>query len=168
MFRARIATFVVLVAGALLMASSAAQAQTGSSPQTANMAVSATVVSRCSVTAGALDFGNYDVFTAANIDAMANLAVTCTRGAATTITLGNGLHVSGSQRNLAGPGTPVPVLPYNLYTDIARNTAWPAAGVAYTAADRASHNVAVYGRLTGGLDVPVGSYTDTVVVTVTF
>jgi spore coat protein U-like protein len=161
--RARIATLVVLVAAGLMLASGA-YAQ-GPSPQTANMQVQATVVARCSVSAGMLDFGNYDTFSAPNIDAQTNLSLTCTRGAATTITLGNGLHYA-TQRNLLGPSAAV--LPYFLYSDTGRTTAWPALGVAYSAPDRAAHNVAVYGRVTGGLDVPVGVYNDTVVVTVTF
>jgi spore coat protein U-like protein len=162
--RARIATLVVLVAAGLMLASGA-YAQ-GPSPQTANMPVQANVVARCSVSAATLDFGTYDVFSGANLDAAAALTLTCTRGAATTITLGNGLHVAGTQRQLLGPAAAV--LPYNLYSDNGRTTAWPALGVAYAAPDRAAHAVTVYGRLTGGLDVPVGNYTDTVVVTVTF
>jgi spore coat protein U-like protein len=160
--RARIVTLVLLAAGVVLASASSAQAQ-GPSPQTAPMQVTANVVTRCTVSAAPLAFGDYNTFSAAPLDALTNLALRCTRGAVTTITLNDGVN---GVRNMAGPGSAL--LPYSLYSDSRRTTAWPAAGMAWTAPDRTSHNIPVYGRIAADIDVPPGAYADTVTVTVSF
>jgi spore coat protein U-like protein len=42
------------------------------------------------------------------------------------------------------------------------------APVAYTAVSKAASSLTVYGRVAAGQDVPAGSYSDTVIATITF
>jgi len=163
--RARIATFVVLTAGALLMASGAAQAQTAST----TFAVTATVVNRCTISATALGFGNYDPTSATPVTAQSDVTVSCTRGAVTWTGLDDGLHVAGTQRQMLGNTTEN--LPYNLYRETGRTTEWrntQLTGVSWTSTGRAPHALTVYGTIPAGADVSAGSFTDTVQATVHF
>jgi spore coat protein U-like protein len=161
--RARIATFVVLTAGALLMASGAAQAQTAS----AGFNVTATVVNRCTISATALGFGTYDAVAAVN--AQSDVTIVCTRGAVTWTGLDDGQHVALTQRNMLGNTSEM--LPYNLYREAARTNEWRntlATGVSWTSTGRAAHALTVYGTIPAGADVSAGSFTDTVQATVHF
>lgn len=143
---------------------------------TTNMSVSATVVNSCTISAGSMSFGSYDpVVTNAstNLDQNATLTVTCTNQAATTITLGQGSNAAGGSTDAAparrlANGTNY--LSYALYQDASRNTVWGntvGTSNAYTGTGSSS-SVSVYGRVTSAQNVPAGSYTDTVVVTITF
>lgn len=63
---------------------------------TANLGVSATVVNSCDISAtGAVAFGDYDpavVNASADLDNTGTISVTCTSGAAVTITLDQGAN----------------------------------------------------------------------------
>jgi spore coat protein U-like protein len=164
--RARIATFVVLVAGALVMASGTAQAQGTAS---ANFNVTATVVNRCTINAAALAFGNYDPTSATAVTAQSDVTVSCTRGAVTWTGLDDGQHVAGTQRQMLGNTTEM--LPYTLYREGARTNEWRntlATGVSWTSTGRAAHAITVYGTIPAGADVSAGAFTDTVQATVHF
>jgi spore coat protein U-like protein len=169
----RIATLGLglLVLGAV--AAGPALAQT--SPQTDNMAVSATVTDNCTISAGALAFGNYNPINATDVDAEATLTLTCTLDASATITLGQGANADGTST------AAIPVrrmlfedkfLTYDLFSDSGRTLVWQAeggTGVAYTGIGSVDTSVQVFGRIPGGQStLPTGDYTDTVVVTITF
>lgn len=142
---------------------------------TSNMSVSATVTNNCTISAGALAFGSYgiDNVNGTNLDATATLSLQCTSGASTVITLGQGLHASGSstdatpdRRMQAGSS----FLSYSLYRLSDYSAQWSndaANGLAYTGQGTSS-TVTVYGRVAGAQNVPAGSYTDTVIATITF
>jgi len=154
------------------VAAGPALAQT--SPQTSNMAVSATVTNNCTISAGALAFGNYNPTVATAVDAAATLTLTCTLSASTTITLDQGLHPGGGS-TLAVPirrmvNNATNFLSYTLYTTIGRTTVWDGVtGVAYTGTGIADTSVQVFGRIPGSQSsLPAGVYTDTVVATITF
>ena len=60
-------------------------------------------------------------------------------------------------------------LTYEMYNESAHTTVWNASNtVSYTAASKASTGLTLYGRVSAGQDVPVGSYSDTVIATITF
>jgi spore coat protein U-like protein len=108
------------------------------------------------------------------LNGTATLTVTCTSGAAATITLGQGANAaSGSTdaaplRQLSDGSSHV--LSYSLFQDNGHSTAWgntSGTGASYTGVGT-STNVSVYGQVTAGQNVPAGSYSDTVVATVTF
>ncbi len=161
-----------LVVGLLGIAATTANA--GSS--TSNMGVTATVVASCTVTAGTLAFPNYDAVTGAQVDGSGTLSVACSKGAITSITLGQGANAGfGStdllplrrMKKIASTET----LSYSLYQDATRLVTWgntALTGVTYVPASAAATNVNVYGRITAGQDQPTGSYSDTVLATISF
>lgn len=142
---------------------------------TSNLEVSATVTNNCTISAGALAFGSYGIshINGANLDASATLSLQCTSGASTVITLGQGLHAdSGSTdsaplRRLESGSNH---LSYMLYRVADHTSPWgndAGSGLSYTGVGSSS-SVTVYGRVAGSQNVPAGSYTDTVVATITF
>lgn len=134
----------------------------------------------CSGSGVTLAFGAYDVLATAPADAQASLVVTCTRDggrATTTIEVGLGPSLtSGSVQNrrLAGPGGAL--LDYNVYQDAPRLTVWGnTSGVDtrsqnLTLANRATGSVTftLFGRLFQGQDVSAGSYSDSLLITVSY
>lgn len=161
-----------LAGSALVIIALAPQARAGTA--TANLNVSATVASTCSITAGSLAFGTYDTIGGAQVDGTATVTVACTKGAIATITLGQGQNAG------AGSTDTVPVrrmvsglnfLNYALYSDATRLVTWgntALTGKAYTAASSASTAMTVYGRIPASQDVPAGAFTDVVVATISF
>jgi spore coat protein U-like protein len=142
---------------------------------TANLTVSATVAPTCKLTTGpTLSFGTVNPL--ANNDAQGNIQWVCTNGFNTAIKLGAGSTAGGtiSNRLMSDGGTGK--LAYQLYTDSARTTVFGdgtagSSTVAVSGAGYASPaNVTVYGRVLGSAAgaATAGSYTDTVLVTITF
>ncbi len=163
---------MVVVGMGFVGAMQSADAGTSSS----NMSVTATVVSSCSITAGTLAFPNYDAVTGAQIDGSAALSVACSKGAITSITLGQGANAGfGSTdllplRRMKNTST-TDTLSYSLFQDSTRLVTWgntALTGVVYVPATSAAANVSVYGRINALQDVPAGSYADTVVATIAF
>ena len=140
---------------------------------TANLTVTATVAPTCKLTTGpTLSFNTLNPL--ANNDAQGNIAWVCTNGFNTLIKLGGGGSGSISARTMKAGAL---VLPYQLYTDAARTTIFgdgtagggstvPVTGAGYAT----SANVVVYGRVTAAAAgaASVGSYSDTVLVTIAF
>lgn len=139
------------------------------------VAVTATVPSNCTISAGPLAFGSYDLshINGSNLDESATLTVQCTTGASTVITLGEGLHADTGSL----PATPLRrmsdgtnYLTYSLSQLSDRSTVWgndAGSGLSYQGTGVADP-VIIYGRIEGSQNVPAGSYSDTVVATVTF
>jgi len=154
-----------LVAGFVGLAQSTVSATTA----TSTFAVSATVSANCTIAAGALAFTPYDPVVAnatANLDQTSTITVACTKGSTGVVSLDNGVNASGTIRRMKA-GTNF--LTYEMYSDSGRTTVWNATNtVSYTALTKATTGVTLYGRVPAGQDVPVGSYTDSVVATITF
>jgi spore coat protein U-like protein len=147
----------------------------GSTP--ANLLCSASVSANCTISTSPVAFGSYDPISAnasAALTTTGGVSVTCTTGASPIITLGQGITpASGSV-----DGAPLrqmldassDVLAYNLYEGSDHLTVWgntSGTGQAGTA-DGTLHSLTVYGSIPGGQNVPVGTYGDTVVATVSF
>jgi spore coat protein U-like protein len=136
-----------------------------------NLAVSAAVAVKCTVSTTALAFGAYDPVVAnasANLDGTGGLTIACTKGASATVALGVGANASGSTRQLANGASR---LQYEIYKDSGRTQVWnEAAGTLSTGAapSKAARNFTVYGRVPANQDVPSGNYADSVVATVNF
>jgi spore coat protein U-like protein len=140
-----------------------------------NLAVTATVPTNCLISTGALGFGNYDPISAnasTDRDAEGSVTVTCTLGATAKIMLNQGLNGTGTdaspvRRMSDGAGH---FLPYNLYQEAARTTLWGNTDGTHVlgTADGTAHSVQVYGRIPSGYNAYQGSYTDTVIATVSF
>lgn len=164
------------VTGVLLLSLGAATS-TNATTNTANLAVTASVTANCSISTAPVAFGAYDPVStnaSAALNGTGTVNVTCTSGASAKVTLGQGLNpASGSSdtapaRQLTDGSSHF--LTYSLYSDNGRSTVWgntAATGVASTGTG-AQVALTVYGAVDAGQNVPTGSYSDTVVATVTF
>ncbi len=140
----------------------------GSNPTstTVNFDVTATVLSECTISAFAINFGTYEpvVANAATpLDSTATINVYCTKNTAGTVTLDNGLNFSGGNRRMKNAGGIF--MTYEVYRDAPRTTVWN--GVNVNSATSTSKNTALgggfiaYGRIPAAQDIPAGSYNDT-------
>jgi spore coat protein U-like protein len=169
---ARITLASALAAGAFFAEPQAAHAGTN----TADLDVSATVTANCTISTAPLAFGAYDPITAnavSSLDGSGTVTVTCTNGSSAVITLGQGANPDAASEDTAPlrrmtDGTNF--LAYSLFSDAARTIAWgntAGTGANHTGSGMAT-NLTVYGSVAAGQNVPAGSYSDTVVATVTF
>jgi spore coat protein U-like protein len=163
----------VLIAVALLIGTSVdAGARQSAS---ATLAVSANVVKNCTITTTPVAFGAYDPVTAnatAPLDGTGSVVVTCTRGAAATVALNAGSNAQGTTRRMATGEAGATFLTYELYKDSGHAEIWGGETgndlEIGAAPDRNPRTFVVYGRIAGGQDATVGTYSDVVVATVNF
>jgi spore coat protein U-like protein len=136
-------------------------------PNFPTFTVSALVAANCNVTAQNINFGTQPVLST-NVDATGGLGVTCTSGASYTVGLNNGLTGTGPTNRRMTLGSQS--VTYGLYKDAARTLPWGNSGgelVTGTGAG-ALQSLPVYGRVPPQTTPSAGTYTDTVVVTVTY
>jgi spore coat protein U-like protein len=160
----------------LLSLAVAAPALAGSA--TVNLSVGASVANNCNITTTAAVFGPYDPIVANQTTPLdssnGKVTLACARGPAATISLGVGLNAAsatGTSRALID-GTGTHFLNYELYNESSHTTMWTdtSSGVLAPVAppSRAPREFTVYGRVPAGQNVPAGTYSDTVLVTVNF
>lgn len=131
--------------------------------------------SACSVVASGVAFGSYDPLANANSDGTGSVSVTCTGSTEVSYSVaasaGNGSflarnQVSGSQ-----------VLKYNIFIDNARTMVWGdgsqggnlISGNMTATSNGTTQTSTVYGRIFSGQQTArVGSYNDTLTVTITY
>jgi len=160
---------ILAVAGVAAFAATPALAQSA----TNTMPVSVAVINSCTVSATALDFGSPTAIGGANIDATATLTLSCTTGAAYDVSMNLGTHAVAGQRYMAGAAVPANTVPYNVYSNSARTTAWGNTSgtdtVAGTATSGLPFTLTAYGRIPStASSVGADVYSDTVTVTVNF
>lgn len=141
--------------------------------ETTTFTVSATVTNACSVSASNLAFGNINPLTNATTatDATTTVSVTCSNGTAYNVGLNAGAATGATvtaRKMVSGTNT----LSYALYRDSARTANWGSTVGTDTVAGTgsgAAQSLTVYGRVPSGQQsTPVGAYTDTITVTVTY
>lgn len=145
---------------------------------------SAQAATLCSVAGGNLVFGSFSPITGLyasaepDHDATADIFITCSSDPGTQIgvevQLDGGHSGNPLERRLAGPG----VLVYNIYSDSAYSSLWgdgasgsgrPATLTIADGQSSASITLAAYGRIPRGQrSAAVGSYSDTVLLTVVY
>jgi spore coat protein U-like protein len=165
----------LIAALSTLCALDAGVAQAGSS--NTSLGVSAAVTDNCTISTAPVAFGSYDPASAnatTALDSTGTVTVTCTSGAAATITLDPGATPAAAStdivplRQMSDGGANL--LAYKLYQNSGRTTVWgntSGTGVGHTGIG-SSANLTVYGRVAAGQNVPSGTYTDTVTATVSF
>ena len=164
---------IALAIGATLLATGVFAAT-----DTANLAVSATVVNVCAIGPGTLAFGTIELGVNAgagtlnptnrDADSGSTISIVCTNGASAAITAGLGANAVGSVRNMISG---VDLLAYELYTNAGRSLVLNATNaISYTGTGLAVTTQTVYGRITGAQVAAAkkGSYADTVLMTVTY
>ena len=133
-----------------------------------SFSVAANYASNCLMQTSNLDFGTIGALNS-NIDAETTLAVTCSTGNVYTVALDGGAAnaTDPALRRLNNNGTTVI---YGLYRNATRTNGWGAD--ATTAAGGTGNGLAqvltVYGRIPKQPFPPVGTYQDTIVVTLTY
>lgn len=136
----------------------------------ANLTVHADVIKNCVVTTTDLEFNDYDPIVANSTVAAAKAGVgavnvACTKTSTNesfTVELDGGANFDTTRRMWNGTD----YLNYDVLD--ATNAAWPAAGVTGTPGGLVPVAVVVNGSIPGAQDVSAGSYTDTLLVTVTY
>lgn len=120
----------------------------------------------CTVSAAGVAFGNYDVFSSEALTGAGDINVVCTPISSYTVSLSAG-GGSYSQRELSSGSN---VLSYNLYTHGGYTVIWGdgTGGTSTVGGNGEDVHHTVHGRIPALQNVPAGSYTDTIVVTVTF
>ncbi|KRA33001.1 hypothetical protein ASD68_08030 [Rhodanobacter sp. Root627] len=168
------------VAAALIVAFAAVSGTAIAGTDTDNLSVTATVSANCTVdSTTAVAFGTYDPVTTNASDALTSsgtINTTCTSGSDATITLGQGENFdTGSTdavplRRMVG-AVNGQFLSYELCQDsVTCSMAWgndATTGKSITGSGT-SDSVTVYGSVAGAQNVAADSYSDNVVVTVTF
>lgn len=160
-----------LTASAVLLAALSGTA--GAATATTSFAVNASVANNCLVSATTLTFAAYDGTAA--VDGTSTVSVRCTKNTAYNVKLDDGNGNSLAPRKLAQGADE---LEYNLYRDAGRSQVWGETIGTDTVADTgngmaliSANPHTVYGRVLNSAanqDAPVGSYTDTINVTVEY
>jgi spore coat protein U-like protein len=136
--------------------------------RTSTLDVSVAVTSACSLGTAALDFGTYDTGQGGHADVATTVSYTGCFGAGLTLELDDGQNAGGGSRGMRSAGNDI--LRYELYQDSARTTVLGSDGDALllNAVAAGSGEIAVHGRIFSGQIVPLGRYTDTVGITLSF
>jgi len=136
-------------------------------PEQVSFTVNAVVNRTCTVTAQNINFGSHGVISS-NVDANGALSVSCTPDLPYTISLNGGLSNAEPTQRRMTLGTNAII--YGLYSNAARSVAWGSAvGQTLSGTGTGSaQNIPVYGRVARQTTPPPGTYSDTVVVTVTY
>jgi len=170
----------VVIAGLGLAFTGSAGAFTQSA--TGTMTIGATKVAACSVSTLPLDFGNYD---GTVITANSSITVNCNASVGYRVDIDAGQNYDPTIGRRIKTGTAAATtsnsLLYTLYQDSAYSTEWGDNGTTYCVGctpvvqgkggvgSGANQVLTVYGMLNTGMYVtPLGSYTDTVTVTVNY
>ncbi len=139
---------------------------------TSTFAVNATVVATCSVSASALNFGaSIPTPVNLNIDVTSTITATCSNAVPFSIALnaGNGAGATmGSRKMTSGSNT----VNYTMYIDPGRSTVWgdgtQNSFVNSLTGTGSAQPITVYGRIPTGQQPALGTYNDTVLVTLSF
>lgn len=132
---------------------------------TANFDVSIQVLATCAISASNLTFSSITTGTTSNNDATSSLTVNCSTGTPYSISLDNGTNYSGGRR-MAGANS---YINYYLYSDSGRSAQWNSTLTKVGTGNGSDQNHDVFARIPSGMAVPyVGTYSDTVIATITY
>jgi spore coat protein U-like protein len=156
------------LAVALLATSTGADASTA----TGSFTVQAVINSACNVSATTLNFGAYNPASATALTGTSTISVYCTGGSpyTTSLNVGTGGGTFTTRTLLSGSDA----LNFNLYRDSSYSQVWgDGTGSTFTVAGTGSglltaNTLTVYGQIPVSQDKPVGTYTSTITVTVTY
>ena len=142
----------------------------GASTATSTMAVSATVVSSCTVSTTPMSFGNYNNTL---LTSTATVTATCSNTTPYNVGLnaGTASGATVTTRAMFVSGTPSVVLNYGLYSNSGHTTNWGMTVGTDTVTgtgNGSAQAITVYGQIPAGQLVAPGSYTDTITATITY
>ncbi len=158
---------------AALIALPAAALASGS--QSSTITVTGSVIPDCVgfASTNKISFNPYDVFANASDDASTSYAINCTKGSSPNVTIDGGKNSSNGNRFLSdGSGNAAGLLQYNLFEDAGNSNAWPIGTPVNVPANGSgateTTTVLVSGVIPAGQDVEVGTYSDSLTVTLNF
>ena len=159
-----------LYAGGLFAAASMTPLHAQAGTATASMAVSATVLSYCTISTTTLPFGSYNQVL---LNGTATLSIVCTLNSPYNVGLdiGTGTGATAAARKMTMGSY---LLTYGLYSDTGHSTVWgPTIGTntvtgTGTGILATPQTLTVYGQIPANQLVPAGTYNDTVTATITF
>lgn len=129
----------------------------------------------CTVSTSGVSFGAYDVFVSAPLDSMGAVTVACDQAPPVDVIIAigpsgtSGGFIPRQMRSASSPDR----LNYNLFVNAGRSTVWGdgAPGTSTVFLKNVTKNrprvTTIYGRIPAGQDVSVGSYSDSLTVTIT-
>lgn len=127
----------------------------------------------CTITPlGTVSFGSYDVFSTIPLDSTGSIQILCDQTQPhVVISIGPSQNSGGFNPRTMKHSMSNGFLSYNLYSDAGRTVAWgDGTGGTSTVTQKAFRNtplvVTIFGRIPAGQDVYVGSYSETVTVTI--
>jgi spore coat protein U-like protein len=132
--------------------------------------VSANVLNKCTVTASPLNFGNSVGVLTSEVVATTTLGAQCSNTTLYNVGLDAGQN-SGGDINARKMTLGANSIGYQLYQDPARTVVWGNTVGTNTVSGTGSgntQNLTVYGKVPAQLTPPAGTYTDVIVVTVTY
>ncbi|MDR3414893.1 MAG: spore coat U domain-containing protein [Nevskia sp.] len=142
--------------------------------KTATFLVSLTVSSDCSISANALPFGTATSALATSpINQTTTLSVTCSNGTSYTLSLDKGTTTGSTvtARLLAGTGSNVQTVQYQLYSDSGRSTIWGDTSGGSTVSGTGSgsaQSITIYGQVPAQTIPTADNYSSTETATITF
>lgn len=146
------------------------EAECNESAPTSSFIVKASVTASCSLSVSDMNFGNIAADVVAAVDQIATISLSCTNASAYTIGLSQGAHFVDSgplgRRMKNGDN----LLAYGLYLDDARSESWghDAGSIASGVGTGGGQSISVFGRILSNQEAFTGTYSDTVVVIVTY
>ena len=150
-----------------LTAAPAARAATA----TGSLAVTGTIAATCQVNTSSLAFGTFNPVLNTNLNVNGSVSISCTNGTPYNIGLGVGAGTGATITNrvmMSGSNK----LTYQIYRDAAQTQNWGQTVGTDTVTGTgtgSAQTVTAYGRIVSGQTTAViGSYTDTVTVTITY
>ncbi len=159
---------VTVGVGAALLIAPGSRERAAAATSVATMAVTATVLPFCMVTATPMSFGSYA--STAILTTTATITATCTMGTTYNIGLnqGTGAGATVAARLMTNGGN---TLTYSIYEQAADTTVWGntiGTNTATGAGTGLPQVFTAYGEIPASQYVAPGSYTDTVTVTLTY
>jgi spore coat protein U-like protein len=136
---------------------------------TANLGVSASVASNCTITTAPVSFGVYDTIAGTAVNGTGTVNVACTMGASgLSIDLNTGTNGPSAIGTTRAMNSGVSILSYELFTDSGHGTVWSTGYATGDAPSKASRAFTVYGRIAANQDVPAGLYSDIVIAQINY
>jgi spore coat protein U-like protein len=125
-----------------------------------------TAAAECTLNVVDVSFGAYDTFSLADTNITGALSISCDAETSLQMSLSAGFGSFTTRQMKSGGDT----LVYNLFTDPTRLTIWGdgSPGTSRLSLSGTSGNYTIYGRVPARQNVPVGTYGDTITVTLTF
>jgi spore coat protein U-like protein len=132
--------------------------------------VGAVVTTSCAVDVSSMDFGIIDTAIADPVHNTASINVSCTNGSAYNIGIGSGLQPANAGPTGRRMANGANLLAYGLYHDRSRTSDWgdSPATIAAGTGTGGDQTLTVFGSIFGNQSASIGTYSDTVVVTVSY